>query len=608
VDSPRPCLSADEIVRLVNGAAAGDHDELASHVDSCEACRRSVAATIRAGRRDPAGEPDAPASQAGITTVSVAGLTSLAQRNASVPLAESTGYTRATLRDEEIQTARTMIRMGRVVGLAAIAPLPFLGGSLAVQLVFATAVVVAIAVGLVLERQFRNPDRYSETAMLALASLVVLAGLAGMLYYGIFSAAQLFPVLTIYVFSRRERFGNTLVIYGMTAVGQTALAAIVIGGLVADPGLFEPIAPRAFLLVGHVLIQIGDLAAFMVGRHSRDATRAAIDNMQHAMVLAAKREVLLQEAREELERAIQIGGAGRYTDHTFGSYRLGNVLGRGGMGEVYEAFHVETDEPAAVKLLAPRELANPHSVERFVREVRAVSALRSRHVVRVLEASGERDPIPYLVMERLFGETLAQVLRGAALTPDELVEMLAQVGTAIEEAWEHGIIHRDLKPHNVFRAEQAGGRIWKVLDFGVAALSDHTGTLTQGHVIGTPAYMAPEQARGERVDHRADVYALAAIAYRCLTGRPVCAGGDLRASLYQVVHATPTRPSALADLHPDVDAVLAIGLAKAPDDRWSRVAELRDALARAFEGQLDPRLRERAAELVTRHPWGSVRG
>ena len=553
---------------------------------------------VRAGRQAPV---DA------TSTVSVAGLTSLAQRNAGVPVAESTGYTRATLRDEEIQTARTMIRMGRVVGLAAIAPLPLLGGSLAVQIVFATTVVIAIAVGLVLERQFRNPDRYSENAMLALASLVVLAGLAGMLYYGIFSAAQLFPVLTIYVFSRRERYSNTLVIYGMTAIGQVVLATIVIGGVVADPGLFEPVAPRAFLLVGHVLIQIGDLAAFMVGRHSRDATRAAIDNMQHAMVLAAKREVLLQEAREELERAIQIGGAGRYSDHTFGSYRLGNVLGRGGMGEVYEAFHVETNEPAAVKLLAPRELANPRSVERFVREVRAVSALRSRHVVRVLEASGERDPIPYLVMERLFGETLAQVLRGPALAPDQLVEMLAQVGTAIEEAWEHGIIHRDLKPHNVFRADQPGGRIWKVLDFGVAALSDHTGTLTQGHVIGTPAYMAPEQARGERVDHRADVYALAAIAYRWLTGRPVCAGGDLRASLYQVVHATPARPSALADLHPDVDAVIAIGLAKAPDDRWSRVAELRDALARAFEGQLDPRIRERAAELVTRHPWGSVR-
>ena len=585
---------------------APDLDAIERHVEGCEACRRCVAATIRAGRG--AGDHGEPAPDA-TATVTVSDLPAVARRLRDQPLAMgTTAFTAATLRDEEIRAARTMIRMGRWVGLAAIVPIPFLGGNLVVEVVFAAAVVAAIVVGIGIERRIRSPERYTERLMLVLGLMVVVAGLLGMLYYGIFSAAQLFPVLTIYVFSRRERFADTLAIYGITAAGQLALAVIVLGGIVDDPGLFEPVAPREFLIVGHILIQIGDLAAFLVGWQARGDTRAAIENMQQAMMLAARRDVLLQEVKEDLERAMRVGGAGRYTDHTFGSYRLGHVLGRGGMGEVYEATHVDTDQPAAVKLLAPRELGNPRSVERFVREVRAVSRLTSPHVVRVLGASTEGDPIPYLVMERLYGQDLAQSLRGGRVQPPELLTLVTEVGAALEEAWAHDLVHRDLKPHNLFYAEQPDGtRAWKVLDFGVAALGDHAGSLTQGHIVGTPAYMAPEQARGERVDYRADLYALAAIAYRCLTGRPVCAAGDLHAVLYEVVHRAPIQPSKLANLDPDVDAVLAIGLAKDPADRFGRVTELRDALGDALGMRLDPKIRQRADELVARHPWGTVK-
>ena len=602
----RSCLSAEEIARYTTGGAASDHAALQAHVERCEPCRRGIAATVRASRRE-AVTPPAPEAAAEHATATVAGLTELGQRVAHhSATANAQEYTLATLRDEEIRSARTLIRMGRALGVVALLPMLFLGGNLAVQIGFASAVAIAIVVGVIVERRIRAPERYTERAMMTLALLIVGAGLFAMLYYGIFSAAQLFPVLTIYVFSRRERFGNTLAIFLINAIGQAVIAAIVISRVVPDPGLFEPSVSIGFQIVGHALIQIGDLAAFVVGWLSRRDTQAAIENLQRAMVLAARREALLQEAREELDRAMRLGGAGRYTDHTFGAYRLGNVLGRGGMGEVYEAVHVETDEPAAVKLLAPRELANPRSVERFVREVRAVSALTSPHVVRVLGASDEHDPIPYLVMERLYGQTLAQLLRSAP-TPEELLRMLAQVGTAVEEAWDRGIVHRDLKPHNLFLAELPGGATWKVLDFGVAALGDHGGTLTEGHIIGTPAYMAPEQARGERVDYRADVYALSAIAYRWLTGRPVTSGTDLRATLFQVVNVTPARPSAIAELDPDIDCVLAIGLAKDPADRWSRVSELRAALADALASRLDPQLRERAAQLVAAHPWATPR-
>jgi len=331
-------------------------------------------------------------------------------------------------------------------------------------------------------------------------------------------------------------------------------------------------------------------------------------SMQKAMLLAAQREALLHEARQDLDRALAIDAPGRFTEHVFGAYRLGNVIGRGGMGEIYEAFHTETGEIAAVKLLAHRELGNPQSVERFLREVRAVRGLTSPHVVRVLAASDQRDEIPYLVMERLRGHDLAHHLRTGKMSPPALVEMMAQVGAAIEEAWAQGIVHRDLKPQNLFLADATDRPQWKVLDFGVAALDDHSGTLTQGKVVGTPAYMAPEQARGARVDHRADVYAVTAIAYRWLTGRPVCSAKDLHNALYQTVHVMPQRPSSLVELHEDVDAVLAIGLVKDPADRWDSIGELREALAAAFAGELDPSTRRRAGELVARHPWGAVRG
>jgi serine/threonine-protein kinase len=520
------------------------------------------------------------------------------ERRRNVSVSGTTHYTLATLRDEEVRTARTMISVGRAVGVAAVLPLPFLGGSAVLRIMFAIAAALAIAVGLIVERQIRDPERYRERTMLILAASVLPAGFAGLLYWGIFSAVQLFPVLALYFFSRRERFRSALAIYLVTAAGQAAIAAAVIAQLVPDLGLFEPQLSVGTLVVGHLLIQVGDLAAFVLGWYSHRATRAAIEDMQNAMVLAAKREALLHEARQDLDRAMGVGNAGRYTDQEFGSYRLGNVLGRGGMGEIYEARHVNTDQPAAVKLLAPRELGNPHSVERFVREVRAVSTLASEHVVRVLGASDDRDPIPYLVMERLHGQDLARLLRDTRLPHDQLLELLDHVGAAVTEAWEHGIVHRDLKPSNLFRAEHPGGWTWKVLDFGVAALSDHAGTLTQGHVVGTPTYMAPEQARGERVDHRADIYALSAITYRWLTGRPVCSGKDLPTSLYQIVHLHPTPPSALAELDPDVDAVLAIGLAKDPAKRWERVVELRDALRDALAGRLAPRLRQRAANLA----------
>jgi len=516
-------------------------------------------------------------------------------------------YARATLRDEGAQTALAMIRIGRLVGGACLLALPWFGGGLAIRVALGAAVVFAVAIGFVVERRVRDVERYSDRVMVLLALSVAPATFIAVLYFGVFSAAQLFPAISLYFFARREQLASTIALYAINATAQALFATVIIAHVVPDPGLFRPELPAQDLIVGHLLIQVGHLGAFLLGRRSFRAAQEALEKMQHAMLLAAQREALLVEARQELDRALRIGGPGRYSEHTFGTYRLGDVIGRGGMGEVYEAFHVDTGDAAAVKLLAPRELANPSSVERFLREMRAVRQLASPHVVRVIASSDEGDPIPYLVMERLHGHDLAHHLRAGKIPPAGLDEMLAQVGAAVEEAWQHGIVHRDLKPQNLYLADAPGRPIWKVLDFGVAALIDHSGTLTQDHVVGTPAYMAPEQARGERVDFRADVYALGAIAYRWITGRPVCAGKDLHASLYQVVHVMPQRPSSLADIPDDVDLTLALALAKQPADRFASVTDLRAALASALRGELDPALRERAREQLVRHPWAAVR-
>ncbi|MEZ4221667.1 MAG: serine/threonine-protein kinase [Polyangiaceae bacterium] len=321
---------------------------------------------------------------------------------------------------------------------------------------------------------------------------------------------------------------------------------------------------------------------------------------------ASHREALFLEARQDLERALNAGGMGRFTDQTLGSYRLGGVLGRGGMGEVYEATHAASGEPAAVKMLLPEAIGRPNAVRRFLREVRIAASLDSPHVVRVLEVGDESAPLPYLAMERLRGEDLAQLLRRESrLRNDAVLDMIRQVGRGLEAAAEAGIVHRDLKPHNVFLTEGAEGeaRVWKILDFGVSKLVDQGGSLTVGEAVGTPQYMAPEQVRGGDVDARTDLYALGAIAYRSLTGHPPFRGREIGEILAAVMTEMPLRPSAVVRLPRDVDLALALAIAKPPAERFSSGAAMADALEAALRSRLSRDLRQRAQKLLTTFPW-----
>jgi serine/threonine-protein kinase len=413
-------------------------------------------------------------------------------------------------------------------------------------------------------------------------------------------------VYGIYFFSLGADRVITFGMYLLVAIALGALALCIVGGVVIDRGLVNMGALRTVDQISLVaIIECLYLIAYVTARASQRVTLDAMKHLEQAVRSVSQRDALLAEARAELDRALKIGGPGRFTEQVVGSFRLGVLIGRGGMGEVYEARHVQTGSEAAVKLLHPGTLADPTHVQRFIREAETASRLDCAHVVRVLEVGTTTATIPFIAMERLRGHDLAhQLRRQRKLQLFASKVFVEQVAIGLEAERDAGIVHRDLKPHNVFFAQEGGERIWKILDFGVSKAGG-SGTLTKGHVIGTPAYMAPEQARGEDVDHRADVYSLAAILYRCVTGHPAFTGKDVPSTLYDVVYRVPTQPSILATLPGDLDRVLAIGLAKVASDRFASALELAAWFALAIEGNLEAAQRLRADEVIARYPWGT---
>jgi serine/threonine-protein kinase len=269
-------------------------------------------------------------------------------------------------------------------------------------------------------------------------------------------------------------------------------------------------------------------------------------------------------------------------------FRVCSPLGRGGMGSVWLAHHVELDMPCALKFVEGAGALDPDTRHRFAREAKAAALLRSPHVVQILDA-GTWDGTPYLAMELLEGETLAERLaRLGRLRPPACVAVVDQVARALTKAHAAGIIHRDLKPDNVFLARDDGAEVVKVLDFGIAKWAPGAAggpPLTGfGALLGTPLYMSPEQARDSRsVDHRSDLWSLAVIAFECLTGRLPFDGQRILDVFMQILNAPLPVPTQVA---PGLPRAFDAWWAKAADrDRARRFADAReqaDALAVAL--------------------------
>ncbi|HEU4734820.1 MAG TPA: serine/threonine-protein kinase [Kofleriaceae bacterium] len=557
---------------------------------------------------DPAGHAIGPASEEPdvAPTIHAAGPPTLVGDRSAPPGSPTTLTTAAdALRNEEIDRTRLFIRMGWAISVAAIGSVPLLHAPRAMSLAFVVAMSLGIVVSLWFHHRFSDPGRYTEGALVVLAVMCLFNAHVAVLYYGTFTVTPIIVVIGIHFVARTEAERAARWIFATGIALYSVIAAAITSGVIDDPGVFASDRPigATTRLAGAAFVLGTYTLAYVTARAFRKASLASIESLQRATRLASQREALMDELRLDLERALRVGGPGRYTEQTVGGYRLGAVLGRGAMGEVYEAVQLATGEPAAVKLLRRELLSDPTQVARFLREARASGALDSAHVVKILDAA-ERDP-PYLAMERLYGQTLAERLRSDdRLAPAQIAELVRHVGAGLDAASRAGIIHRDIKPQNLLFDRTC--RVWKILDFGVATLLDESsGTLTQGGIIGTPSYMAPEQAEGRRLDGRADLYALAAVAYRCATGRHPFSGADTPALLYAVVHKMPIRPGETASLPADVDRWFAIALAKAPDDRFATGAELAGALDAAVAGALDPKLRRRAEVLLRTLPWAS---
>src|SRR4051794_35947199 len=255
-----------------------------------------------------------------------------------------------------------------------------------------------------------------------------------------------------------------------------------------------------------------------------------------------------------------------------GRYELDGVIGRGGMAEVYRARDLRLDRIVAVKTLRSDLARDPTSQARFRREAQSAASLNHPSVIAVYDTGEDNlgdTPVPYIVMEYVDGQTLRDLLREhGRLRPEPAAEIVDGILRALDYSHRGGIIHRDIKPANVMLTRD---REVKVMDFGIArAMADSAATMTQtAQVIGTAQYLSPEQARGERVDARSDVYSTGCVLYELLTGRPPFQGDSPVAIAYQHVREEPIPPS---QLDPEIpawaDAIVLKAMAKDAGDRY----------------------------------------
>ena len=273
-----------------------------------------------------------------------------------------------------------------------------------------------------------------------------------------------------------------------------------------------------------------------------------------------------------------------------GRYELGSVLGRGGMAEVRRARDIRLGREVAVKRLRLDLAGDAMFQKRFRREAQSAAGLNHHNIVAVYDTGEELEPgtdveVPYIVMELVVGHTLRDILRGGRkILPEKALEMTQQVLDALQYSHQAGIIHRDIKPANVMLT--GSGRI-KVMDFGIArAVADTSASMTQtAAVIGTAQYLSPEQARGETVDNRSDIYAAGCLLYELLVGRPPFQGDSPVSVAYQHVRETPVPPSELDPvITPEMDAITLKALAKDRTQRYQTAKEMRDDIGRLLDG------------------------
>ncbi|MDP7725992.1 serine/threonine-protein kinase PknD [Mycobacterium sp. TY814] len=259
----------------------------------------------------------------------------------------------------------------------------------------------------------------------------------------------------------------------------------------------------------------------------------------------------------------------------FGRYRLQNMMGQGGMGEVWRAYDTATNRTVAIKLLPPQLATDQTFVQRFRREAEAAAQLNNPHIIPI-HNYGEIDGRLYVDMRLVEGRDLEEKLAGGPLPPQRAVHIIEQVAQALRAAHKVGLVHRDVKPSNILLDEDDFAYL---IDFGIARGADDAGLTGSREMIGSWHYMAPERLMAQDADARADVYALTCVLYECLTGNRPYPGDSLESQVTAHLTLPPPRPSSTRpDLPADFDAVIAKGMAKEPAERYQTVTELAAAL------------------------------
>jgi serine/threonine protein kinase len=269
-------------------------------------------------------------------------------------------------------------------------------------------------------------------------------------------------------------------------------------------------------------------------------------------------------------------------------YHIDALIGRGAMGSMWRATHIDLQRPVAVKVISAAYARLPEARRRFATEAKAAAVIKSRHVVQIYDNGLLDDGTPFIVMEYLEGRTLGDLLRDGPLPLEQALGWLAQACRGLDRAHAAGVVHRDIKPQNLFLAhsEEDDGNIVKVLDFGVARVVAGAGDVSAtraGAPLGTPFYMSPERARGLRdIDHRTDLYSLGQVAYTMLTGKPAFSGEALGEVLEQICTAPlPGLVAAAPWLPPELDAWFSKACAREPAGRYATAREMFDALQQA---------------------------
>ena len=421
------------------------------------------------------------------------------------------------------------------------------------------------------------------------------------------AAVSIVVSLALYAYIRRaDRSPQFVLDLGLWYLGYTAFAlslmfhiggpppnAVIlpeiswIGAVVLMYSAIIPTPPKKMLIAGLIAVSMNPIAMLLLGmRHPFGSPWLALVMHHPDFILVGAAGVIshvVTKLGQQVTKARELG-----------SYQLGDLLGRGGMGEVYKARHRMLARPAAIKLIRPEMLgaidgeAAKLAVTRFRREAEAAANLRSEHTVELYDFGVTADGTLYLVMEFLEGMDLETLVRERGPLPTgRIIHVLRQVCDSLEEAHATGLVHRDIKPANI-HVGRVGLRhdFVKVLDFGLVKeissvnISNSMSTIPGQLALGTPGYMAPEMALGEHVDGRADIYALGCVAYYLATGALVFEAETAFQMIAKHLQAPPIPPSQRTSkpVSPDLERLILKCLSKNPIDRPQSAAQLRQAL------------------------------